>query len=539
MHMPAFRSHKDARVVAAAALLVLGTHPAWSQNPFGMQNSAYVEVRGTLRDGRSAAPIAGAHILALWSGTTQSMSGSSEHCLRIDATSSAADGSFSMSAPLAAVFRSGLGQQFVDIRIYQTGMIEHPSDQDERGRTMTLHEERVLSGAALFQGGMLSARHLSLEARLYPSNQDPPDRVRHLQRLSDVATYCETLGNPAALSGYLQAIADEARQIARTDYQRMLALAIQARATRSFALESAIASPPAIPAEALIMARAYQAPELADLERRDRDERTPLMNTARSGDLAGVRKLLGAGASPNRTRTVNDLLGDDSALTGAILAYAGSRRKGAPVVQTDYLGTIQALLDAAGSNPDLRDTPSAYTPLMKALETGADGAVELLLKSGADPNLTAYGGQYSALGIATDRALSGQSSAGIPLPGAARQFELLIGSPKIDLNRIQNYLGDTALNRALQFGNVTVAQALLAAGADPNTQDRLQRTALLAAAESAILNPGRPGYTEGLRLISGWPGIRMDATYQGKTARQWCEEHQRSDLAQILAKRGT
>jgi ankyrin repeat protein len=525
--------------LAAALAVLLGWHHAQAQDPFGTQNSAYVEVRGMVRDGRSAAPIAGAKILALWSASTQSMSGSTQHCLRIDATQSGADGSFSMTAPVAAVFRSGLGQQFVDIRIYKAAMVEHPSDQDERGRSMSLREERLLSGAALLQGGRLSARHLTVEARLYPSTQDPPDRVRDLQRLSDVQTYCETLGDPGALSSYLQAIADEAQRTARTDYQRMLALAIQARATRSFGLESAQPATPTIPSELLIMDRAYKSPDLTDLERRDREQRTPLMIAARSGDVAAVTKLLGQGASPNRTRAVNDLLADDSALTGAILAYAGSKSSRIPAALGDYLGVIKALLDAPGSNPDLRDTPSGYTPLMKALELGADGAVELLLNAGADPNLTAYGGQYSALGIAASRALSGQSSAGIPLPGAARQFQLLVSSPRIDLNRLQNYSRDTALIRALQFGNVAVAQVLLAAGADPNAQDGLQRTPLLAATEAAILNPARPGFADGLRLISGWPGTRTDATYQGKTARQWCQEHQRSDLEQILARPGT
>jgi ankyrin repeat protein len=535
MDMRALPSICYSILAAALAVLLLGSQQARAQNPFGTQNSAYIEIRGVVRAGLSAAPISGAYILALWSGSTQSMSGSTNHCLRIDATRSAADGSFSMTAPAGAVFRSGLGQQFVDIRIYKAGLVERPTDQDERGRTMSLREERLLSGAALLQGGMLSARHLTVEARLYPTTQDPPDRVRELQRLSDVQSYCETLGDPAALSGYLQAIADEAQQVARTDYQRMLALAIQARATRSFALESAATAPVPIPAETLIMARAYQSPDPTDLERRDREQRTPLMIAARSGDSVAVTNLLSQGASPNRTRTVNDLLADDSALTGAILAYAGTRSSRAPLPHGDYLGVIKTLLDAPGSNPDLRDTPSGYTPLMKALELGADGAVELLLKAGADPNLTAYGGQYSALGIATSRALSGQSSAGIPLPGAARQFQLLVTSSKIDLNRLQNYSRDTALIRALQFGNVTVAQALLAAGADPNAQDGLLRTPLLAATEAAILNPARPGFAEGLRLINGWPGTRKDATYQGKTAVQWCQQHQRSDLEQILA----
>lgn len=533
--MRALQSSRYAMLPAALAALLLGGEQARAQNPFGTQNSAYVEVRGVLRDGRSAAPIAGAHILALWSGSTQSMSGSTAHCLRIDATRSAADGSFSMTAPVAAVFRSGLAQQFVEIRIYKAGLIEHPSDQDERGRTMSLREERLLSSAALLQGGMLSARHLSIEARLYPTTEDPPDRVRDLQRLSDVTSYCETLGDPAALSDFLQAIADEAQQIARTDYQRMLALAIQARATRSFGLESARPTTPTIPAELLIMDRAYKSPELTDLERRDREQRTPLMIAARAGDVAAVTNLLSQGASPNRTRTVNDLLADDSALTGAILAYAGSRSGRAPLPHGDYLGVIKTLLDAPGSNPDLRDKPSGYTPLMKALELGADGAVELLLKAGADPNLTAYGGQYSALGIATSRALSGQSSAGMTLPGAAQQFQLLVASPRIDLNRLQNYSRDTALTRALQFGNVAVAQVLLSAGADPNALDGLQRTPLLAATEAAIMNPARPGFPEGLRLISGWPGTRKDATYEGKMAMQWCQEHQRADLAQIVA----
>jgi ankyrin repeat protein len=536
--MRATRTRRFLKWIAAATLASLGPLPAQAQNPFGTQNVAYIEVRGVVREAHTSAPIAGARVLALWSGTTQSMSGSTRHCLRIDATRSGADGSFSMNAPVDTVFRGGLAQPYVELRIYRAGLIEHPSDQDEHGRSLSVREERRLYGAALLQGGMLQAVHLTVQAQLYPTTQDAPDRLRYLQQLSDVESYCETLGDAASLSAYLQAIADEAQQIAHTDYQRMLALAIQARATRSFGLESVEPSSPAIPAELLIMDRAYQAPDLTDLERRDRDQRTPLMIAARSGDVAEVSRLLAQGARPNRTRSVNELLSDDSALTAAMAAYAGPATGHTPAVRDAYLGTIKALLAAPGSNPDLRDQPSAYTPLMKALEWGEDEIVALLLQAGADPNLTAYGGQYSALGIATTRALSGQSSAGAPLPGAQRQLQLLAASPRINLNAIQNYWGDTALIRALQMGNAAVGQTLLSAGADPNAQDRLQRTPLLAATEAAILNPARPGYLQTLRLISGWPGTRPDALYHGQTALQMCREHQRADLEQILNRSG-
>jgi hypothetical protein len=98
----------------ASAWLMLASSSALAQNPLAVQNVAYVEVRGQVRDGRTGQPMAGAHVLAIWEATSYSMGGSTRHCLRIAGAESGVDGHFSMTAPQSDVWRRGLAQQYVD-----------------------------------------------------------------------------------------------------------------------------------------------------------------------------------------------------------------------------------------------------------------------------------------------------------------------------------------------------------------------------------------------------------------------------------------
>src|SRR5262245_62096294 len=79
---------------------------------------AFVEVRGSVRNDATGAPVAGASVLAIWEGTTYGSHSSSRHCLRADATITQADGSFSLKTPSGNVYRKGMAMQYVDIRIH-------------------------------------------------------------------------------------------------------------------------------------------------------------------------------------------------------------------------------------------------------------------------------------------------------------------------------------------------------------------------------------------------------------------------------------
>jgi ankyrin repeat protein len=177
---------------------------------------------------------------------------------------------------------------------------------------------------------------------------------------------------------------------------------------------------------------------------------------------------------------------------------------------------------------------------MRALEYGQDDVVELLLKAGANPDLTAYNRQFSALRIAAMRAASGSNATGVPMPGAARQFQILLASHKVDLNAPSTYDGNTPLTGAVSIASVAIARQMLEAGADPNAPNRGQMPPLIVAIEAAVLNAEyqREKYVDMVRLIARWPGVRKDALYQGKTALQWAQAAKRQDLVQILQDTG-
>ena len=150
-------------------------------------------------------------------------------------------------------------------------------------------------------------------------------------------------------------------------------------------------------------------------------------------------------------------------------------------------GDIDALGRLLGASAD----PNAYdenddTPLMLAALGGHVRAVELLLASGADPNLGTDAEFRTPLMYAASRGHADAVQA--LLEGVAR------------VETADDY-GDTALHRAVERGHSVVVALLLAAGADAGVRDELGRT----ANEIAVEKLGRDHEVTRM-LDGGYPG---------------------------------
>ncbi|MES2017999.1 MAG: hypothetical protein V4484_16040 [Pseudomonadota bacterium] len=379
--------------LVALIVLMMSSAPVFPQTHgaayMDVQNTAYVEVSGIVQDGRTSLPIEGASVLATWVATTNGLHTSTPHCLRIAGAQTDAQGRFSISAPASDIFRRGQVQPHVEVHIYKNGFIEHDG---EPARTMSHTDTTGLSLAALSQGAMLTRRHLSLGMRLFPYQLDAHERLRYLGRISQPPTDCATHGAPRETFNYFDAIANEANRLAHTQYEQALAAIITERG-RNAGGSSVLARD----AEAKVMNAYYAASEeLDDLNRRDRQDRTPLMRAANAGDAALVTELLRKGANPNRTRPESF---SDSALTIAMENY-GLQKIYRDVRAEKYLAVIATLLNNSTIDPNLRDDKVHPTPLMKARSRGQDVVVDLLLRAGAmagtpmnaqiHPNLAKY-----------------------------------------------------------------------------------------------------------------------------------------------------
>src|SRR5580658_10114424 len=197
------------------------------------------------------------------------------------------------------------------------------------------------------------------------------------------------------------------------------------------------------------------------------DGSTAIMYAAANDDLELVRALIKAGAN---VKLKNQL--GTSALTEA--SIIGS----API--------IDALLKA-GADPNFRTT-DGDTPLMAAARSGTLDAAKALLAAGADINAKETWGGQSAIMWASAQCQAdmvkflASKDASLNDHGKVNQWERkIIAEPR---PKDMNKGGFTPLHYAAREGCAACVQNLLAAGADPDSEDPDRETPLLLALEN-------------------------------------------------------
>jgi uncharacterized protein len=197
------------------------------------------------------------------------------------------------------------------------------------------------------------------------------------------------------------------------------------------------------------------------------DGATPIMYAAANNDLELVRALIKAGANVKLASQFGT-----SALTEA--AIIGS----APVI---------SVLLKAGADPNYK-TPDGETPLMAAARSGKVDAAAQLVDAGADINAKeTWGGQSplmwaAAQGQADMVKFLASQGANLNDHGKIHQWERkVIQEPR---PKDMNKGGFTPLHYAAREGCAACVQNLLAAGADPDSEDPDRETPLLLALEN-------------------------------------------------------
>ncbi|HEV3330285.1 MAG TPA: ankyrin repeat domain-containing protein [Bryobacteraceae bacterium] len=228
---------------------------------------------------------------------------------------------------------------------------------------------------------------------------------------------------------------------------------------------------------------------------------TTLLDAAASGDHAAALRLLSvkganvnATAADGSTAIMYAAANNDPELVRALI------KAGANVKLKSQLGTsaiteaaiigsapiIEALLKA-GADPNFK-TPNGETPLMAAARSGKVDAAKTLLDAGADINTKETWGEQSALMWAAAQSQAdmvkflASKGANLNDHGKINQWERkIIQEPR---PKDMNKGGFTPLLYAAREGCSACIQNLLAAGADPDSEDPDRETPLLLALEN-------------------------------------------------------
>jgi ankyrin repeat protein len=197
------------------------------------------------------------------------------------------------------------------------------------------------------------------------------------------------------------------------------------------------------------------------------DGSTAIMYAAANDDLELVRALIKAGADVKLKNQFGTSALTEAAIIGSV-----------PI--------IDALLKAS-ADPNFRN-PYGETPLMAAARSGKVDAAKALLAAGADINAKeTWGGQTALMWAAAQSQAEmvkflASKDASLNDRGKVNQWERkIIAEPRPkDLNKG----GFTPLHYAAREGCVACVQNLLAAGADPDSEDPDRETPLLLALEN-------------------------------------------------------
>ncbi len=512
---------KFVRMLILAFGLACVAVPAFAFDP----GISYSRIEGTVVEEGTGKPVAGAHVLVVWKwhfGTHSSSSG----CANSDATITDANGRFALhpspastwakvpalsSNPLIGspdfiIYSRGHSFGFPG---YGEGRVMSPSDdyeiQKKRGLLLLLKSAEVTT---------------RVDARGTPAGTDSHERLRELYVLSQPLWQCESAIDRARVLRFFEAMAEEARAIARTDYESRLASAISLRARTPLGN----ASRPLLGMDALALATAGNGP--ADIDARSVHDQTQLMRSALGGDFAGVRSLLEMGANPNRTTFSGEGINYGySALTQLIhaIGYADTNRSR----DADrHVRMIALLLADRRTDPNWRKSSRDYTPLLSAAARVQDDVVKLLLDAGADPTLKT--GSDTALLLAERRAGYGPLSEPDGRTAGGRTVRLL----RLVANRGPEEM-HVALLRAIDSRDPAAVRALIGnqGPPDPGLPPRFPPP-LLHATFIATLDADSKPAVEIVRILARYPG--KDTLYQGKTARQLAREAGRKDLIELL-----
>lgn len=218
-----------------------------------------------------------------------------------------------------------------------------------------------------------------------------------------------------------------------------------------------------------------------DVNIRDANGYTALMYAAKNGKIAVARMLLNAGADVNAKETPALSTG----VTPVLLAAQHGKKRMVKLLADNKADVNYALSEAAhlgdsgavqlllknGANVNTRNR-FGVTPLMRAARAGRYIALRCLLENGADVNARDKSGGTALMGAS----LSGYShSVGILLQAGA------------DVNACTKN-GSTALMHAVQAKHEHLVPILVAAGADVNAVNQAGETAQTMVKSLAMLN---------------------------------------------------
>ncbi len=232
--------------------------------------------------------------------------------------------------------------------------------------------------------------------------------------------------------------------------------------------------------------------------------RPPLLDAARSGDIAELRALLKQGANVNAsdgdgTTALHWASYRDDLDSADLLVRAGANVNatndlGATPLWTasqNGSGVMVARLLQAGANPNMA-LLTGETPLMVASRSGGSAVVEQLLDRGADPNARGARGQTALMWAAAQQhpdVVKVLLAHGVDIQARSNRESMVQAvTPHgyLPYNRDIPFGSQTALLFAARVGDLASATLLVAAGANVNDADAWGISAVTLAAHSGF-----------------------------------------------------